>query len=218
MPVDTALQTQWDAFLKLIQVKEARLFDHLKKGRIKEITKYNVILLAQVPEELKEIEVGLKVYHDKITELVPTIFGGNRGIKVEGASEADWAAAAPAALTPAVAPANLNSDQNELLKFLETSIRQRVEAELRTVIENEVASGKGQEKLAAKIKEDFEEEETNRKLAVRISLAAEGDKILSQLMITWQQAKQSGEGGEPWNEVKRHLMELLDVTVQLSQT
>jgi hypothetical protein len=215
MPVDAALQTQWDAFLKLIQVKEARLYDHLKKGRIKEITKYNVILLAQTPEELKEIEVGLKVYHDKITELVPTIFGGNRGIKVEGSSEADWEAAAPADAVPA---ANLTTDQNELLKFLETSIRQRVEVELRTVIENEVANGKGQEKLVAKLKEDFEEEENNRKLAVRMSLAAEGDKILSQLMITWQQAKQSGDGGEPWNEVKRHLMELLDITVQLSQT
>src|ERR1700722_11710115 len=134
MPVDPALQTQWEAFLKLIQVKEARLFDHLKKGRVKEITKYNVILASPKADLHKEIEVGLKVYHDKITELGPTIFGGNRGIKAELVSEAEWEAINPSpSKTPAVAA--VPSDQNELLKVLEATIRPKVEAELRAVIE-----------------------------------------------------------------------------------
>src|SRR5580698_838797 len=118
MPVDATLQTQWEAFLKLIQVKEARLFDHLKKGRIKEITKYNVILASPKPDSHKEIEVGLKVYHDKITELVPTIFGGNRGIKAELVSEAEWEAIDPSSAKTPSLTANV-SDQNELLKVLE---------------------------------------------------------------------------------------------------
>jgi replicative superfamily II helicase len=217
MPVDPQLQTQWEAFLKLIQVKEARLFDHLKKGRIKEITKYNVILASPTPELHKEIEVGLKVYHDKITELVPTIFGGNRGIKAELVSEAEWEAISPAAKLSA-APANLSSDQNELLKVLEGSIRQKIEAELRATLEAEMASGKGQEKLLARVREDIEEEESQHKVAMHMALTAEGDKALERLMSVWQQAKQSGEGGESWLDVKKCLLELLDTTVQLTQS
>jgi hypothetical protein len=215
MPVDPQLQTQWEAFLKLIQVKEARLFDHLKKGRVKEITKYNVILASPTPEFHKEIEVGLKVYHDKITELVPTIFGGNRGIKAELVSEAEWEAISPEAKVPA---AHLSSDQNELFKVLEGSIRQKIEAELRVVIEAEMAGGKGQEKLLARLKEDLEEEESRHKVAMHMALTAEGDKALERLMSVWQQAKQSGEGGEPWLDVKNCLLELLDTTVQLAQS
>ncbi|HVM32925.1 MAG TPA: hypothetical protein VMU88_07310 [bacterium] len=217
MPIDPALQTQWDAFLKLIQVKEARLFDHLKKGRIKETTKYNVILASPNAETHKEIEVGLKVYHDKITELVPTIFGGNRGIKAELVSEAEWESMAPAA-KPAAMPANLSSDQNELLKVLEGSIRQKIEAELRAAIEAEVMSGKGQEQLLARLKEDLEQEEGQHRLALRMGHIAEGDKALEKLTAAWQQAKQSGDGGDPWLEVKKCLLELLDTTVQLTQS
>jgi hypothetical protein len=217
MPVDPALQTQWEAFLRLIQVKEVRLFDHLKKGRIKEITKYNVILAAPKPELHKEIEVGLKVYHDKITELVPTIFGGNRGVKAELVSEAEWEAIDPAAgKTPALT-AN-PSDQNELLKVLEASIRPKVEAELRAVIEAELAAGKGQEKLLARLKEDLELEESHHLMAARMALTAEGDKLLTQLTGAWQQASQGGDGGESWLEVKRLLLELLDTTVQLTKS
>ncbi len=216
MPVDPALQTQWEAFLKLIQVKEARLFDHLKKGRIKEITKYNVILASPKPDLNKEIEVGLKVYHDKITELVPTIFGGNRGIKAELVSEAEWEAIDPAgSKTPAAA---VSSDQNELLKVLEATIRPKVEAELRAAIEAELASGKGQEKLLARLKEDLEQEESHHLMAARMTLTAEGDKLLTQLTSAWQQASQAGDGGEPWLEVKRLLLELLDTTVQLTKS
>jgi hypothetical protein len=217
MPVDPALQTQWEAFLKLIQVKEARLFDHLKKGRIKEITKYNVILASPKPDSHKEIEVGLKVYHDKITELVPTIFGGNRGIKAELVSEAEWEAIDPSSAKTPSLTANV-SDQNELLKVLEATIRPKVEAELRAVIEAEMASGKGQEKILARLKEDLEQEESHHLMAARMALTAEGDKLLTQLMSAWQQASQAGDGGEPWLEAKRLLLELLDTTVQLTKS
>ncbi|HET9869254.1 MAG TPA: hypothetical protein VFR02_01975 [bacterium] len=217
MPVDPALHTQWEAFLKLIQVKEAKLYDHLKKGRVKETTKYNVILASPTPELHKEIEVGLKVYHDKITELVPTLFGANRGIKAELVSEGEWEMLAPEAKAPAV-PANLSSDQNELFKVLEASIRQKIEAELRSAIEAELSSGKGQEKLLARLKDDLEQEAAQHKLALRMGLTAEGDKALERLTAAWQQAKQSGDGGEPWQEVKKSLLELLDTTVQLTQS
>ena len=67
-------------------------------------------------------------------------------------------------------------------------------------------------------REDLEEEEQNRRLAVRLTLIADGDKALSDLVMVWQQAKQSGDGGPPWNEAKQHLLELLDTTVQLIQS
>ena len=131
--------------------------------------------------------------------------------------EAEWETLSPQAKA-AAAPANLSSDQNELLKVLEGSIRQKIEAELRGAIEAEVASGKGQEKLLARLKEDLEEEESQHRLAMHMALTAEGDKALERLMGAWQQAKQSGEGGEPWLDVKKCLLELLDTTVQLTQS
>ncbi|MGH7739051.1 MAG: hypothetical protein ACREL1_02785 [bacterium] len=218
MPIDPDIQNQWEAFLKLIQVKEPRLFDHLKRGRIKEITKYNVVLASLTPETHKEIEVGLKVYHDKITELVPTIFGDNRGIKVELVSEAEWEILAPTSAKAAPVVVDLSSNQNEMFKVLEASIREKIEAELRETIEAEVASGTGQEKVLARLREDLEQEENHRKMADRMALTAEGDKLLEQLTAAWQQAKQSGDGGEPWLEVKRCLLEILDTTVQLTKS
>jgi hypothetical protein len=174
----------------------------LKTGRAKELTKYNLVIFAESPERLKEIEVGLKVYHDQIVELIPTIFGEGRGVKVELASKDDWKESDPDS-APAVkgAAAQGSSDQSELLKVLEASIRQKIEAEVRAALQ----------------KEDFEQEEENRRLAVRMSLIAEGDKVLTQLVMAWQQAKQTGDGGAQWNEVKGRLLELLDMTVQLTQ-
>ena len=222
------LQNQWDAFLKLVQVREPRLFDHLKLGRVKETTKYNLLVTAHTPEELKEIEVGLKVYHDKITEFVPMVFGANKGVKIELASEEDWKALAPAA-SPATTPASASPaapvpavaaslDQNELLKVLESSIRQKLEAEIKASLQAAGASPEAQQQLLEKVKEDFEQEEENRRLAVRMALIAEGDKILTQLVMVWQQAKQNGDGGAQWNEVKQRLLELLDATVQLTHS
>ena len=68
------------------------------------MTKYNLVLLAHTPEELKEIEVGLKVYHEKIDEWMPLVFGQNRGIKTELASETDWAEYLPKEPPASVAP------------------------------------------------------------------------------------------------------------------
>ena len=228
MAVSTDLQNQWEAFLKLVQVREPRLHEHLKVGRIKEITKYNLVVYAQTADDLKEIEVGLKVYHDKITEFVPMVFGEHKGIKTELASDEDWQEAtpkgpAPAQAAPAVAvaasvPMVMSTDQNELLKVLEASIRQKVETEMRASLQAEVASQESQNQVFQKVKEDFEQEEENRRLAVRMALVAEGDKILTQLVMVWQQAKQTGDGGAQWNEVKQRLLELLDATVQLTQS
>jgi predicted Rdx family selenoprotein len=72
--------------------------------------------------------------------------------------------------------------------------------------------------MLQKVKDDFEQEEENRRLAVRMALVAEGDKILTQLVMVWQQAKQSGDGGPQWNEVKQRLLELLDAAVQLTHS
>lgn len=223
MAVSTDLQNQWEAFLKLVQVREPRLHEHLKVGRVKEITKYNLVVYAQTADDLKEIEVGLKVYHDKITEFVPMVFGENKGIKTELASEEDWQEAAPKAASPAApaagsVPMVMSTDQNELLKVLESSIRQKVETEIRASLQAESASQESQNQVFQKIKEDFEQEEENRRLAVRMALVAEGDKILTQLVMVWQQAKQTGDGGAQWNEVKQRLLELLDATVQLTQS
>jgi len=217
------LQTQWDAFLKLVQVREPRLHEHLKTGRAKELTKYNLVIFAQSPEKLKEIEVGLKVYHDKITELIPTIFGEGRGIKAELASKEDWkeSASAEEAVVPALKQAAAGipggMDQSELLKVLEASIRQKIEGEVRAALQADLGKPENQGKILQQVKEDFEQEEENRRLAVRMALIAEGDKVLTQLVMAWQQAKQTGDGGAQWNEVKARLLELLDMTVQLTQ-
>ncbi len=226
MAVAPELQNQWDAFLKLLQVREPRLYDHLKVGRVKDSTKYNMVVYAQTADDLKEMEVGLKVYHDKIIEFMPMIFGENKGIKTELASDEDWQTAAPKTATasappppPAAGPVfNMSTDQNELLKVLEASIRQKVEAEMRATLQAEAASAENQSQLLQKVKEDFEQEEENRRLAVRMAQIAEGDKILTQLVMAWQQAKQNGDGGAQWNEVKQRLLELLDATVQLTQS
>src|SRR5208337_2220320 len=97
MSVASELERQWDAFLRLVRVREPRLYDHLKAARPKEVTRYNLLVLAHTADELKEIEVGLKVYHERIGEFVPMVFGENKGIKTELASEEDWQAAAPSA-------------------------------------------------------------------------------------------------------------------------
>ncbi len=222
MAVANELQNQWDAFLKLLQVREPRLFDHLKAARAKESTKHNIVVYAQTADDLKEMEVGLKVYHDKIVEFMPMIFGDAKGVKTELASEEDWKAAAPkdapAGPAPAIPILNMSTDQNELLKVLESSIRQKVEAEIRATVQAEAASPENQNQMFQKVKEDFEQEEENRRLAVRMALIAEGDKIITQLVMVWQQAKQNGDGGAQWNEVKQRLLELLDATVQLTQS
>jgi hypothetical protein len=220
MAVSAELQNQWQAFLKLLEIREPRLHQHLQTARIKELTKYNLLLYAHTPEDLREIEVGLKVYHDRIVELLPVVFGDNRGIKTELVSEEDWADTEPKAVLseiPALA-AGIPADQNELLKVLEASIRQKVESEIRSTMQNQSVSVEAQAQILQKLKEDFEQEEENRRLAVRMTLIAEGDKILTQLVMVWQQAKQNGDGGAQWNEVKQRLLELLDATVQLTHS
>jgi hypothetical protein len=101
---------------------------------------------------------------------------------------------------------------------LESSIRQKVEAEVRQSLKEEAASPEAKEQAIQKIKEDFQNEENNRRLAVRMALIADGDNTLTQMVIAWQQAKQNGEGGEQWKEVKQRLLELLDATVQLTNS
>jgi hypothetical protein len=221
MAIAPELQNQWEAFLKLVQVREPRLHEHLQTARIKEVTKYNIIVYAHTADDLKEIEVGLKVYHDKISDFASMVFGDNKGIKTELASEDDWQAAAPASAPAAQAAApiiTMAADQNELLKVLETSIRQKLESEIRATLQAAAASPEAQQQMLQKLKEDFEQEEENRRLAVRMALIAEGDKILTQLVMVWQQAKQNGDGGPQWNEVKQRLLELLDATVQLTHS
>jgi hypothetical protein len=218
MAVATELQNQWEAFLKIVQVREPRLHEHLRPARVKELTKYNLVVYAQTPDDLKEIEVGLKVYHDKISEFMPTIFGDGKGIKTELAGEEDWQEATPKAAPAVAAGFPATADQNELLKVLEASIRQKVEAEVRASLQADASKSENQGKIYQSLKEDFEQEEENRHLAVRMALIAEGDQILTQLVMAWQQAKQSGEGGAQWNEVKQRLLELLDATVQLTHS
>lgn len=235
MAVAVELQTQWEAFLKLLQVREPRLYDHMKTALPKELTKYNLVLYAHTADDLKEIEVGLKVYHEKIVEVSHMVFGESKGFKTELASEEDWQAAKPkeaepvaaqaAAPAPAPPPAEapvqlspISMDQNELLKVIEASIRQKIEAEIRETLQAEGVSQESQNQALQKLKEDFEQEEENRRLAVRMALIAEGDRILTQMVMAWQQAKQNGDGGPQWNEVKQRLLELLDATVQLTHS
>jgi hypothetical protein len=109
-------------------------------------------------------------------------------------------------------------DQNDLLKVLESSIRQKVEAEMRASLQAEGLSPEAQAQMLARLKDDYAQEEENRRMAVRMALIAEGDKILTQLVMAWQQAKQNGDGGPQWNEVKQRLLELLDATVQLTHS
>ncbi|HTC20074.1 MAG TPA: hypothetical protein VK859_04450 [bacterium] len=220
MAAAVELQNQWEAFLKLLQVREARLHDHLKAARVKELTKYNLVVYAQNADDLKEMEVGLKVYHDKIVEFMPMIFRDSKGIKTELASEEDWKEFAPK-MAPAAAPVatiTVPADQNEMFKVLEASIRQKLEAEIRASLQEAVISPEAQSQMTQQLKEDLEQEEENRHLAIRMALIAEGDKILTQLVMVWQQSKQSGDGGAQWNEVKQRLLELLDATVQLTHS
>ena len=203
----------------------------MKMALPKELTKYNLVLLAHTADDLKEMEVGLKVYHDKIDEFMPMVFGQNRGIKTELSSDSDWAAFAPipkaVVETPAtvsapgasgVIPGGLSMDQNDLLKVLESSIRQRVEAEIRASVQSEGLGPEAQAEMLARLKDDYAQEEENRRMAVRMALIAEGDKILTQMVMAWQQAKQTGDGGPQWTEVKQRLLELLDATVQLTHS
>ena len=157
------------------------------------------------------------------------IFETSRGVKTQLASDAEWqdaapaqssqsapaAPSAPAASAPMAAVFSASADQNELLKVLEASIRQKVEAEIRESLQAEAASPEGRDQLAQKLRQDFAQEESNRRLAVRMALIAEGDNSLTQLVIAWQQAKQNGDGGAQWLEVKQRLLELLDASVQL---
>src|SRR5258708_38540401 len=96
MAAAVELQNQWEAFLKIVQVREPKLYEHLKRGRIKDISKYNLVVYAETADDLREIEVGLKVYQDSIQEFVPMIFETGRGVKTQLASEAEWQDAAPA--------------------------------------------------------------------------------------------------------------------------
>ena len=87
------------------------------------------MVYAHTPDDLREMEVGLKVYSDKVEEFIPLIFGTVRGIKTSLVSEEDWAAVSPAE-NPAVAYStssaapvpqavtlmSLPSDQNDLLR------------------------------------------------------------------------------------------------------
>jgi hypothetical protein len=228
MAIAVEIQNQWEAFLKLVQVREPRLYEHLKHARIKESTKYNLLVLAQTPEDLKEIEVGLKVYYDRLTEFTPMVFGESRGIKTELASEDGWKEAEPktvfapppaAAASPTGVPgAAFPTDQSEMFRVLESSIRQKLEAEIRASLQAEGMDQAAQNQIVLKVKEDLEQEEENRRLAVRMTLIAEGDKVLTQLVMAWQQSKQNGDGGPQWNEVKQRLLELLDATVQLTHS
>lgn len=222
MGYSAELQNQWEAFLKLLQVREARFFEHMRVARPKDVSKYNLMVMAKTPDDLREIEVGLRVYQDKLEEFTATIFGTARGIKAELASDEDWDACAPTADQPEAAPRaaafTVSGDQNELLKILESSIRQKVETELRAAIQAEMQSGAQQGQIVQKVKDDLEMEEQNRRLAVRMTLIAEGDRSLSQLVMAWQQAKQTGDGGPPWAEVKQRILDLLDSTVQLIQS
>jgi hypothetical protein len=228
MAVSVELQNQWEALLKLLQIREPKLYEHMKRGRIKDISKYNLVVYAETADDLREIEVGLKVYQDSIEEFVPMIFETSRGIKTQLASEAEWqdaapaqgsqvpvASSAPAVSAPMAAAFSASADQNELLKVLEASIRQKVEAEIRESLQAEAASPEGRDQLAQKLRQDFAQEESNRRSAVRMALITEGDNSLTQLVIAWQQAKQNGDGGAQWLEVKQRLLELLDASVQL---
>ena len=221
MAAAAELQNQWEAFCKLLQVREPRLYDHLKTARVKELTRYNLVIYAQNADDLKEMEVGLKVYHDKIIEFMPMIFGDSKGIKTELASDEEWKTFAPPASPAAAAPVAtmmVSTDNNELLKVLEASIRQKLEAEIKASLQAAAVSPEAQKQIAQRLKEELEQEEENRHLAIRMALIAEGDKILTQLVMIWQQSKQSGDGGAQWNEVKQRLLELLDATVQLTHS
>src|SRR6202042_1789275 len=171
-------------------------YEHLKVGRAKEVTKYNLIVYAQTPDDLREIEVGLKVYQDKVQEFLPLIYGTAHGVKTELASEEDWQEAAPAAtpaptaqvvslVQPQAPVINLGSDQNEILKVFEASIRQKVEKEIREAVAEETAGSAVQGQMFEKIREDFQAEEDNRRQAVRMALMTEGDNTLTQLVMAW---------------------------------
>jgi hypothetical protein len=232
MGSDVDLQNQWDAFLKLVKVREPKLYQHLKKARPKEVTKYNLVSFSKTPEDLKEVETGLKVYKDKIEEFIPWVFESPKGIKPELADEKEWEETAavvslPSTSDPPSVSAEVPSvvmapgptaDQNELLSILEASIRKKVEGELRESFRKEMDDPALKGRLVQQAREDLQEEEQNRRSALRLTLIADGDKALSDLMMAWQQAKQNGDGGPPWNEAKQHLLELLDNTVQLIQS
>lgn len=223
MTSEADVQSQWEAFLKLLQVREPKFHQHLRNARPKEVTRYNLVVMAKDAEQLKEIEVGLKVYQEKIEQFTSWVFGSPRGIKTELAKEGEWEDSAPkepgrpaASGSPAAAPPS--SDENELLRILEGRIRQKVEAELREAFQKELDDPALKGRFVQQAREDLQEEEQNRRLAVRLTLIADGDKTLSELMLAWQQAKQNGDGGPPWNEAKQRLLELLDTTVQLIQS
>ena len=219
---DSELKSQWEAFLKLLQVREPRFFHHMRAGRPKEITKYNVVRLARTPDDLREMEVGLKVYHEKVEEFTAMVFGSPRGIKLELVGADDWKSAESQGVSVAAPPlaptVTVNGDQSELLKALESTIRQKLEMEIREALQKEFADPKKQAELLKQAREDLQEEDQNRQLAVRLTLIADGDKSLSEVVMAWQKAKQSGEGGAPWQEVKQHLLEMFDRTIQLIQS
>jgi len=225
MGTEADLHNKWEAFLNLAKVRELRFYNHIKLGRPKEMTKYNLVVFAKNAEDLKEMEVGLKVYHDKIEEFTSTIFGSSKGIKTELATEEDWNASGPkeaAATTPEMlsiaSGIPLSGDQNELLKMLETTIRQKVEAELREALKQEQSDPAKMTQIVQQAREELQEEEQNRRLAVRLTMISDGDQALSALVMAWQQAKQSGDGGQPWSEVKQRLLEMFDTTIQLIQS
>jgi hypothetical protein len=216
MAANNELQNQWEAFLNLAKVREPKLFEHFKMAYLKEVSKYNLLLLTQTPEDLKEVEIGLRVYYDKIGELTTVVWGSAKGIKVDLASEEEWGALgiSPKGEKPAES-SSVSLEQSEILKVLESTIRQKVEQEIRASLQKEINNDSIKFEIQTKLKENLEEEEKNRRLAVRMALITEGDKALTEMVMSWQQAKQLGEGGITWSEVKQHLLELLDTTVQL---
>lgn len=220
MPADDTLVVQWDVFLKLLQVREPKFYEHLKKSRLKEKTKYNLIVIAPTKEELQKVEVGLRVYAEQLPVFTEAVFGCSLGIKPQLGENEDFQEAPPDKSNAGAAQASQGSsvDQAELLKILEAGLRQKLEKEIREQLTAEAASGTLREELERQIAENLEQEEQNRRLAVRVTLIAEGDRLIHQAVLAWQQAKQTGEGGAAWMEVRQCLLQLLDVTVQLGHS
>ena len=105
-------------------------------------------------------------------------------------------------------------DQNELFKVLETSIRQKVEAEIRASLQAEGPGPEAQAQMLARLKDDYAQEKKTG--GWRCVWPSSPKGIRSLPSSSWLAAGQAERGrGPQWNEVKQRLLELLDATVQL---
>lgn len=177
---------RWDAVMKIIEIKEPKLFSYLAHGRFKDDSGVNVTLVVSSDADADEVKKGVRVYEAEIDLCTSTVYGEKRGVKVAVSPEqfaaappllgtAPAEAPAPSVASPTrpveTAPAPQSAPPSDPAARMEAEVRAQVEAEFRAKLDEEV-----RRRMEAKLREEQEREEARRR-----ALQAERDRRLGLL-------------------------------------